>query len=198
MPNENQETSNNEGKTGSNREQFLLQMYSAFWDCISRAEDSAWKVIAAYIALFVGLHFLYQIIGPAGVATIFIIFSFTAVVFALRANLWFIRNMGLISNLEKEFLRKEDYEVLIPKSFAENVKMPFLNWEIWIIQAISYFGICIAFLLYIFPKIEICEHKIIVSSVFAASLLFTIFCGWHYQKELRDFSKHAPGRKLAE
>jgi len=100
-------------------------MYSAFWECVSRAEDSAWKIVAAYVALFAGLYFFYPVIGLGGVATIFIIFSYTAIAFALRANVWFLRNMGLISNLEREFLNKEDYEILIPHFFAD--KLHFLN-----------------------------------------------------------------------
>jgi len=176
------------------RKEFMLKMYSAFWDCVSRAEDSAWKIVAAYVALFAGLYFFYQVIGPGGVATIFIIFSYTAIAFALRANAWFVRNMALISNLEREFLNKEDYEILIPRFFAD--KLRFLNCEVWIIQAVSYFSVCVAFLFYIFPKIDVCEHIIIVSVVFATGLLLTIACGWHYYNEFKKFCLHAPGKKL--
>jgi hypothetical protein len=174
--------------------EFKLKMYSAFWDCVSRAEDSAWKMVAAYVALFVGLHFFYDVIGPAGVATIFIVFSYTAIALALRANSWFVRNMGLISNLEKEFLNKEDYERLIPGFFAD--KLSFLNLEICFIQVVSYFSICIAFLCYIFPKIDVCDHQILVSVVFTTGLLLMIFCGWRYYKEFKNFCLHAPGKKV--
>jgi hypothetical protein len=180
-------------KENEYRKEFMLRMYSAFWDCVSRAEDSAWKIMAAYVALFAGLYFFYQIIGAAAVATIFIVFSYTAIAFALRANAWFVRNMGLISNLEKEFLNKEDYEVLIPRFFAD--KPRFLNWEVWNIQVISYSSICVAFLFYVFPKIDICEHRIIVATFFALGLLLTIICGWHYYNQQRDFCQHAPGKE---
>lgn len=178
------------------RKEFKLKMYSAFWDCVSRAEDSAWKMVAAYVALFVGLHFFYEVIGPAGVAIIFIVFSYTAIVFALRANTWYLRNMGLISNLEREFLKKEDYGTLIPHFFAD--KLRFLNWEIWIIQAVSYFLVCVAFLSCVFPKIDVCEQQILVSVVFATGLLLTIFCGWRYYREFKNFCSHAPGKKVEE
>lgn len=180
--------------TSDYRKEFMLRMYSAFWDCVSRAEDSAWKIMAAYVALFAGLSFFYQAIGPAGAATIFTIFSYTTIGFALRANAWFLRNMGLISNLEREFLTKEDYEVLVPHFFAK--KLHFVNREIWIMQAVSSFLVCVAFLFYIFPKIDICEHRIIVLIVFTLGLFVTIVCGWHYSNEFRQFCLHAPGEEL--
>lgn len=181
--------------TGDDRKEFMLHMYSAFWDCVSRAEDSAWKMIAAYVALFAGMYFLHGIIGPGGVASIFIIFSFVAIVLSLRGNAWFLRNMGLISNLEKEFLDREDYEILVPRFFA-NPQSRFLNWEIWMVQAVSYFGVCIAFLFYIVPKIDVCEHKIVVAIIFTAGLLLTMICGRHYYNELKQFFAHAPGKQL--
>jgi hypothetical protein len=177
------------------RKEFMLGMYSAFWDCVSRAEDSAWKMMAAYVALFASLYFFYPIIGPAATATIFIVFSFTAITLALQANAWFVRNMGLISNLEKEFLEKEDYEILIPRFFAS--KLGFLNWEVYSIQAISYFSLCVAFLFYVFPKIDICGYRIIVATVFVLGLLLTIVFGWHCYNEFRNFCQHAPGKETA-
>ena len=181
--------------TSDDRKQFMLQMYSAFWDCVSRAEDSAWKMIAAYVALFAGMYFLYQIVAPGGVATIFIIFSFVAIILSLRANTWFLRNLGLISNLEKEFLDKEDYEILIPRFFADP-QTQFFNWEIWMVQAVSYFGVCVAFLFYIFPKIDVCEHRMVVAVVFTIGLLLTIICGLKYYNENKQFFAHAPGKQL--
>jgi len=180
----------------SDRKDFMLHMYSAFWDCISRAEDSAWKIIAAYVALFVGISYLYQILGPAGVATVFIIFSFAAVALALRANTWFLRNLGLISNLEKEFLKKIDYGTLVPGSFAEHKELKFFNREIWIAQAVAFLGICVAFLFFVFPKIAIFEERIVVSVVFAISVVLTAVYGWYHYSEFRRFMQGAPGKNV--
>jgi hypothetical protein len=182
--------------SSDDRKEFMLRMYSAFWDCVSRAEDSAWKITAAYVALFAGLYFFLPVIGAAGVAVIFTVFSFTAVMFALRSNVWFLRNMGLIGNLEREFLDKDDYEVLMPRFFADNTKIPFLNREIWMVQAVSYFAISVAFLVYIFPKIELCEQKIGVAVVFTACLILTAILGWRSHEELAAFTQHAPGKKI--
>jgi hypothetical protein len=46
--------------TSDYRKEFMLRTYSAFWDCVSRAEDSAWKIVAAYVALFAGLSFFIR------------------------------------------------------------------------------------------------------------------------------------------
>jgi hypothetical protein len=96
-------------------------MYGEYWDNISRAEDNAWKIFASYTALFAGLALIHPIIGDFGFLLLILIFSSVAIAIALRANLWYVRNLGLISNLEQEFLEEGDYGIIVPRPFLKSL-----------------------------------------------------------------------------
>jgi len=140
------------------REQFLIEYYRKCWDNVSRAEDAAWKMMAGYATLLAGLSFVYEDIGSTGFLLIIIIFSFFSASLSMNANLWFVRNLSLISNFEKEFLRNEDYGYLIPKIWRE--KLPFFNrkpeyWEAWWVHTFTYLIICITMIVLLRHKITI-------------------------------------------
>ncbi|MEM2112069.1 MAG: hypothetical protein QXX08_09380, partial [Candidatus Bathyarchaeia archaeon] len=124
------------------QERKLLRMYSEYWDNVTRAEDNAWKIFASYTALFAGLSLALPVIGNLGFLALLLIFSFVAIAIALRANLWFVRNLGLISNIEQEFLEKEDYGTIVPCWFRK--KTGFLNNEIWWIHIITYITVALS------------------------------------------------------
>ncbi|MEM2506497.1 MAG: hypothetical protein QXF61_05585 [Nitrososphaeria archaeon] len=115
-------------------------MYGEYWDNISRAEDNA-----SYTALFAGLALIHLIIGDFGFLAMILIFSSVSIVIALRANLWYVRNLGLISNIEQEFLEKGDYGIIVPNSFLK--KPSFINNEIWWIHIVTYLTVMLTLVL---------------------------------------------------
>ena len=48
------------------RDRFLLHGYDAFWNNVSRSEDTAWKMIAAYSALIAGVALARDVITTTG------------------------------------------------------------------------------------------------------------------------------------
>lgn len=102
-------------------------MYDVFWSNISRAEDAAWKMIAAYSALIAGAAIARPLLTPAGAA--FAIIAFGCIGSCLMANsmLWYSRNITLIGKIESNFLNKDDYGHLIPLRWKE--KIPFWTTE---------------------------------------------------------------------
>jgi len=179
--------------TDEERIKFLLQMHTSYWNNISRAEDACWKMMAAYTALIAGLSFSIPTIGYVGFLAIFIPFSFMSVNISLNANLWFLRNIGLISNLEKEFLRDKDYDYLIPKSWGE--KYPFLNTEPWWIFTVVYFSVCLVVTVLMSQKIS-CAEQVFVGLLFLVCLFLTILYGEKMRNRYEKFKAHAPGRSL--
>jgi len=177
------------------RIEFMLKMYAHFWDNISRAEDSAWKMFAAYTGIFVGLQFFSSIIGLFGVATLFTLFSFMAVLLMIRANLWYSRNLGLISNLEKEFLDKGDYGRLVPYYFQK--KPRFLNKEIFNIQGLMYYLINVGVIALLWSKLDLLHQQIVVLILVICTILLLVygmvFC-WH--KDFKKFLAEAKGKEL--
>jgi len=160
------------------RDTFLLEFYKVCWNNITRAEEAAWKMFAAYTAVLAGLSLASGIIGKVGFLLITIIFSFLAISLSLNANLWFVRNIGIISNLEKEFLYSEDYDSLIPKGYQK--KVPFFSlraFEAWWVLIVSYFGICVTTTGLLLPQISGCDQKIIVIVVFLECFFLTVLYG---------------------
>jgi len=173
---------------------FLLEMHRSYWNNISRAEDACWKMIAAYTALIAGLAFSIPVIGYAGFLGVFIPFSFMCVVVSLNANLWFLRNIGLISNLEKEFLKNGDYNYLLPKRWGAS-KYPFLNTEPWWVFTLVYFSICFIVTVLMLPKIN-CIEQVLIASLFLGCLIGTIWYGKKMRDRYEKFKKDAPGKPL--
>jgi len=176
------------------RMKFLLQMHNAYWNNISRAEDACWKMTAAYTALIAGLSISIPVITYVGFLGIFIPFSFLSVIISLNANLWFLRNIGLISNLEKEFLKDEDYNSLIPKRWGE--KYPFINSEPWCVFTFVYFLVCLIVTGIMFPKINCIMERTVIAFLFLGCLFFTIYYGKMLRDRYEKFKKYAPGRSL--
>ena len=176
------------------RDKFLLEFYKICWSNITRAEESAWKMFAAYTAVFAGLSFTYDIIGVTGFLMVIIIFSFLAIALSLNANLWFVRNIGIISNLEKEFLYEEDYDVIIPPRYKK--KIPFFSletFEAWWVLIAAYFGICVTILWLLFPQIPNCIQKNIVIIFFSICFVITMLYGLSLWKRFQRFKEKAHG-----
>jgi hypothetical protein len=176
---------------GSRRDNFLLRMYGEYWDNISRAEDNAWKIFASYTALFAGLALIHPIIGDFGFLLLILIFSSVAIAIALRANLWYVRNLGLISNLEQEFLEERDYGIIVPHPFLK--KPRFINDEIWWIHIITYLLITFSLILLIYQRLEESTLCTLKYSVFIC-LVVCFFYGCKLYLEYRDFITQAPGK----
>ena len=56
---------------------------------MSRADESVWKIMAAYAALYAGISFAIDVIGVFTFLVIVIIFSLLVAAIALNENLWF-------------------------------------------------------------------------------------------------------------
>jgi len=180
----------------SERKKFLLEFYQVCWNNVTRAEEAAWKMFAAYTAIFAGLAFASETIGIAGFLSVLSIFSFLAIALSLNANLWFVRNIGLISNLERELLNESDYGVLIPKSYKE--KVPFFSFrvfEAWWVLIVAYFSVSFTVLIFLFPQISDCNQKLLVLAIYLVSLFLTILYGIFLSLRHRKFLKGAPGKQ---
>ena len=127
-------------RLATRRDDFLLAMYRAAWDNVTQAEDTLWKVMAAYTAVFAALAFASSTVGLGAVLLLVVVFGLFGAAVSQNANLWFIRNMGMISNIERQFLFDDDYGRIIPERWKRG-KVPFVNREIWWIMTVLFFSI---------------------------------------------------------
>jgi hypothetical protein len=116
------------------RAEFLRTWYQVLWSNIDRSMTSIWQ-IAGPIAL-VGAAFIYMDrLGPHLTASLQLVIVFWALNNTIDMNSWHRRNLIFISRVECQFLREEDYGVVIPSSF----RMPRIDWiEFYSINALTF------------------------------------------------------------
>lgn len=175
------------------REEFLLKMYETCWNNVTRAEDAIWKIIAAYTALFAGLSIAKPVIGSLGFILLIIVFSIAGMCVSMNANLWFTRNMGLISNIEKEFLKKEDWDTLLPKKWAKK-KASFSSKEIWWIIFSIFPVVILATTYVIYPDVK--QNIICIVIAELVGFVIVIWYIFKTKKTYNGFIKEAPGKLI--
>jgi hypothetical protein len=123
-------------------------------------------------------------------------------VISLNLNMWFLRNLNIISNIELYFLKKEDYGELIPEYFHGKKDIHFNRPEVWIF---AFFSILIVHsLVYIFSFILFYPEKISkneffwISVVFFAGLFLASFFYFYHKAKHNKFLKDAPGHRKRE
>lgn len=175
------------------KKDFLLRVYDSYWKNINRAEESAWKIFAGYTALFAGLSLAHPVIGNIGFLFLFLVFSYVSIWLALRSNLWYVRNLGLTSNMEQEFLRKEeDYGKIVPCHFLR--KPSFFNKELWWIHIITYVAICATISFLINPQIQPIIHQMIVIFTLCSGMILSFIFGVIWYREYETFLAQAKGK----
>jgi hypothetical protein len=178
------------------RRQFLISYYEKCWENISRAEDSVWKMFAAYAGLFAGSAFLFDKIGMMGFLGIFIGYSGLAMILTLNSHLWYLRNITLISNFEKEFLCKEDYGYLIPHIFKDRLKfIGFHSFEVWLLLFFGYLSISILVTSFFYSSLT-CEEKNLVNILFGAVIVINLIYGICLKMRYDEFQLNCPGKPI--
>ena len=174
-----------------------MRMYEVYWSNITRAEEAAWKILATYSALFAALTLAFTVVKPVGFAVLVILFSFLAIAISLNANLWFVRNIGLIANLEKEFLDKADYGVLIPVRWGKD-KVPFFSWKVfeaWWVLITAYLAVAVATVAVLSSQFS-CDDALIILLVFAVCMLLTLVYGMSLKSRHDALLREAPGASI--
>ncbi|SRR6266566_1367828 len=163
------------------RDEFLLHMYDAFWNNITRAENTAWTIIAVYGALIAGVGLAQTLLTPVGASFVLIIFGDLASCFSASANLWFRRNLTMIGRLESQFLNQNDYGFLLPSDYKNPRK--FWTIENWTVLIIAYPLVStILSLILLFPPVQIlvaapvsATGLILIFGTIVGGLVFTVY-----------------------
>lgn len=97
------------------RYNFLIAMYNQLWGNINRHINLIWQPIALLITIF-GLLFLSKdgTIDFNLSVSLIIIFVGWFIAHVYDSSHWYNRNLIIISNIEKQFLRKSDVEYIHP------------------------------------------------------------------------------------
>jgi hypothetical protein len=93
----------------SDRKAFLLKMYDQMFSDIDRHIMVVWQsigVLFGAVALFALVE--KQVISMDIACTIFIIIAGWSIAHSLEAGYWYNRNLAIIANIERQFLRQSD------------------------------------------------------------------------------------------
>jgi hypothetical protein len=189
------------------RNQFLLEMYRQMWANINRHILVVWQSVSVLLGTFAVFALVEkQIISLDFASTLVVIIAAWLVAHAIDANFWFNRNLAIVSNIERQFLRPNDL-CLIHGYFKEHRKAgPLLDHLL--VQASLGFAVCGAVLLYHFSQrvapglgspwrnLQIERALPYVTAVLAIPMLIR----WHrtQTQKYRDFQRDSPGVLVAE
>jgi hypothetical protein len=189
------------------RNQFLMEMYRQMWANINRHILVVWQSVSVLIGTFAVFALVEkQIISLDFASTLVVIIAAWLVAHAIDANFWFNRNLAIVSNIERQFLRPNDL-CLIHSYFKEHRKAgPLLDHLL--VQASLGFAVCGAVLSYHFSQrvapglgspwrnLQIERALPYVTAVLAIPLLIK----WHraQTEKYRDFQGDSPGAVVAE
>lgn len=111
------------------RSNFLLKMYETAWQNITRTDDQLWKVFISYATVVLGAAILSDKVlnQPFLGVLVAMVLSFVTTCFSFNVNLWFLRNIIIVANLEANFLNGADYGIIIPRNWRPPYKGWFLN-----------------------------------------------------------------------
>lgn len=136
----------NNSNNDTKRESFLLHLYDNYWKNIITAEDTSWKAMTAVTALFgifVYIGGLLEDVQAVDWKIYFTLITLAAILVfgissSLRGNLWFNRNIHLISNIEELFLDTDDWDKILPKEFKDSGNRFFDVSAIWWLHIFYY------------------------------------------------------------
>src|SRR5258708_23512356 len=92
------------------RDEFLKSMYGEMWGNINRHLTVSWQAVAVLtggFALFFGLA-ERQAIPIDGAAALMLLITAWQLCHVYDANTWFNRNLGIVANIERQFLTRRD------------------------------------------------------------------------------------------
>jgi len=130
------------------RDQFLVAMYNATWSNISRHLLVVWQSVAALFTA-VAAAFLSdkQLLSPDYAFSIVILASSWSAAHAIDAKGWFNRNLLIVTNIERQFLRRSDADEIHPffvrehhAGFVDHLAIQFiLACSIWLLALTFHF-----------------------------------------------------------
>lgn len=109
-----------------NREQLLLRMYDQMYNDINRHIMVSWQAIALVAGSFALLSFGLEGTIPFDIAiAILVALAGWMMHHVYDSSYWYNRNLVIITNIEKEFLDREDLKKIHPyfSAFRKNNKM---------------------------------------------------------------------------
>lgn len=100
---------------GRERSQFLLGMYDQLWSNTGRHLTLVWESVGVLIGAGLVANLVADdAVSVHAAATMFLLLASWVSAHALDSNLWVLRNLHIIGNIEREFLAPQDARSIHP------------------------------------------------------------------------------------
>jgi len=91
------------------RDEFLIKMYEQMFNDIDRHHKIVWQVIGVLIGSFAFIALAEKGIIPIDIAvSVVVLLSLWVIAHVYDSNYWYNRNLVIISNIERQFLKVSD------------------------------------------------------------------------------------------
>jgi len=183
------------------RPEFLIAMYNQLMGDINRHIVVVWQMVGVMTASVAALVFAQKNGVPASYAFILItIVSAWALEHIFDSNFWYNRNLVMITNIERVFLRERDLAYIHPY-FAEHRKQHSFLAHLRIQRDYSYVVVAVSLVYFtlvdVLPSLDGSsspDWRKIVAYAFAAGFAAR---AWYltrkYDAKYRDYLKISPG-----
>lgn len=91
------------------RDEFLIKMYEQLFNDIDRHHKIVWQVVGLLITSFALLSLVEKKIVPIDIAvSVVTVISLWVITHVYDSNYWYNRNLVIIANIERQFLKQSD------------------------------------------------------------------------------------------
>lgn len=180
------------------RADFLINMYNQAFNNINRHIIIVWQTISILAASFVSIFLAEKFEVSIWITSFLLIIYITwMIAHLIDANHWFKRNLHIITNIEKNFLNKDDLKLI----------HPYINMDIkyekiiesFYIQIIFAIVIWILMLVFLFYKATLTNSLDLFMFHFTITIICWIILTMYQEsnkKKIKLLITQSPGKEL--
>lgn len=180
------------------RADFLINMYNQAFNNINRHIIIVWQTISILAASFVSIFLAEKFEVSIWITSFLLIIYITwMIAHLIDANHWFKRNLHIITNIEKNFLNKDDLELVHPYI---NIDIKYEKIiESFYIQIVFGIVIWILMLAFLFYKATLTNSLDLFIFHFTITVVCWIILTLYQEsnkKKIKDLIEKSPGKEL--
>lgn len=189
----------------TSRETFLIKIYEQMFNDIDRHHKIVWQVIGVLVGSFAIVALTEKKVIPIDIAvTIFVMISLWVIAHVYDSNYWYNRNLVIISNIERQFLIKEDLKDIhyyFGEHRSKNAIQTSLKIQLYLVISLMTIMLLYHFFEQIVPgfkySFEESEINLLKIMPYASSLiLYFVLVRWIKKKRENnylEFLENSPG-----
>lgn len=186
------------------RDQFLIEMYNQLMNEISRHIMVTWQSIATLVAALAAFTLIKEKVISYDIAvSVILIVCIWFIAHVYDSSFWYNRNLAIIANIERQFLKKSDLceiHYYFGKHRPKNKMISHLLFQKIFALSIAFMALLTHFIMVICPAlggIGEFNHKMLIPwIVLVIGVIVWILCHRDGKSKYESFLKNSPGREI--